>query len=88
MVGAVDPGGFNVAEPLLEFGRELPPLEKLTLGPVFLLPLGSPAPDPRLPSSPEPSSDLMLQSVLIEFEEILRLRLRKRVTSRSSDKWP
>src|ERR1700722_10593986 len=84
MVGADEGGRFNNVG-LPEF---VPELEKLILCAPFLLTLASPAPDPRLPSSPEPSSDIMLQSVLIEFAEILRLRLRDRVRSRSSDKRP
>jgi hypothetical protein len=61
---------------------------KLALEPVLFRSLGSPALLPRASSSIPPSSDLMLRRVVTEFTEVFRPRLRDKVTSRSSDRWP
>lgn len=78
-------GAFEARPPEFPLDPKLPPPVRLTLEleDVVRLPLDSPIPRPS--SSPLLVSD---RSVFRELAEILRFRLRIKVTSKSSDKRP
>lgn len=77
---------LRLDDPAFAPGPEFPPLEKLTLEPNLILPRCWSGLPTSTSSRPTPSSEFLLRRVFNEFADILRLRLRPRVRSKSSDK--
>ena len=86
--GAAIPLTLRLDDPAFIPGPKLPPLEKLTLEPNLILPRCWSGLPTSMLSRPTPSSEFLLRRVFNEFADILRLRLRFRVRSKSSDRCP